>query len=114
MTQEVQFMNARSFFVPAKPPSSIQSVAILALLVLVLLAAIAPALSAQGDPLSLLADRAARIAEYVCYGIAIVLLVVAAIQAMAGERNGMMAIGGAIVFAVIGLNAREIATLLRF
>ena len=81
---------------------------------LVLLTALAPALSAQGDPLSLLADRAARIAEYVCYGIAIVLLVVAAIQAMAGERNGMMAIGGAIVFAVIGLNAREIASLLRF
>jgi hypothetical protein len=73
-----------------------------------------PTLYAQGDPLSLLSDRASRIAEYVCYGIAIVLLIVAAIQAMAGERNGMMAIGGAIVFAVIGLNARDIASMLRF
>jgi ABC-type uncharacterized transport system permease subunit len=107
-------MSALAFWVSGKPKASITSVAILGLLLLVLLTAIGPALSAQGDPLSLLSDRAARIAEYVCYGIAIVLLVVAAIQAMAGERNGMMAIGGAIVFAVIGLNAREIANLLRF
>lgn len=87
---------------------------VLTLLILGLAVACAPALYAQSDPISRLADRAATIAEYVCYGIAIVLLIVAAIQAMAGERNGMMAIGGAIIFAVIGLNARDIASMLRF
>ena len=87
---------------------------VLILCVMFVAVACGPALSAQGDPISRMSDMAARIAEYVCYGIAIVLLIVAAIQAMAGERNGMMAIGAAIVFAVIGLNARQIATMLQF
>jgi hypothetical protein len=83
-------------------------------LVLLLVVATSPVLLAAGDPISAMAEWAAALAEFASFSFAIVLIIVAAVQAAAGERNGLMYIAGAIFFVVIALNAREIVSMLRF
>lgn len=71
-------------------------------------------LLAQGDPVSRMADRVAVIAEYAVIAVAIIVLIVAAVSAAGGSRNGLMEVGGAIIFLVLAINARAVVSLLRF